>query len=429
MHFAIGTAVSSLSIYPNPLTFEAGKANRVYASATDAISNIVLVDENSLFWTSSNKAVAMVDSSGASASVRALKQGQATLSVSLCQAQSSTTVRATPAQVTVRSFSQGPANILIAEGTNGNGVYDFNPSTGAFLGYLPASGAVGLATDNAGNIYISELTNNDVIKYSPGSTTPTVFVQAGAGGLKSPRALAFGPDGNLYVASQGTSVILKFNGTTGASLGVFASVPGVFGLVWYDGNVYADSSFAFGGICELSGTTGQPIAKTQQNAPTGNTLCVMKDGTIYQAAGTSGVVAYAPDTLALEGTVMKTNFAYSVRGLNGGGFMEGELYQGTCRVFGPEMALQSFVIAGGGGPQDEIAVADLTNSGMLSPPGQLNGGGLYFQWNYATSTASELDIQINSSNSPGTDKGLFFSSQLTCGTPSLSPSSAVNGWI
>jgi len=44
------------------------------------------------------------------------------------------------------------------------------------------------------------------------------FVIAGTGGLFSPRSLAFGPDGHLYVSSA-TGEILKYNGSTGAFIG------------------------------------------------------------------------------------------------------------------------------------------------------------------------------------------------------------------
>jgi hypothetical protein len=39
--------------------------------------------------------------------------------------------------------------------------------------------------------------------------------------------LAFGPDGNLYVASLGTDGVPRYNGTTGAFRDVFASGGGL----------------------------------------------------------------------------------------------------------------------------------------------------------------------------------------------------------
>jgi WD40 repeat protein len=49
------------------------------------------------------------------------------------------------------------------------------------------------------------------------------FIASGSGGLAGPMGLAFGADGNLYVASQGTNEILRYNGSTGAPLGALVT--------------------------------------------------------------------------------------------------------------------------------------------------------------------------------------------------------------
>jgi hypothetical protein len=66
------------------------------------------------------------------------------------------------------------------------------------------------------------------------------FVPAGSGGLANPEAVLFGPNGDLYVSSclekldksfsnlfsaavTGTSVVLRYDGTTGAFLGTFVT--------------------------------------------------------------------------------------------------------------------------------------------------------------------------------------------------------------
>jgi hypothetical protein len=49
------------------------------------------------------------------------------------------------------------------------------------------------------------------------------FVAAGTGGLTNATDLAFGPDGNLYVMNEAANQVLKFDGTSGAFLSVFAS--------------------------------------------------------------------------------------------------------------------------------------------------------------------------------------------------------------
>src|SRR5207244_2461141 len=53
------------------------------------------------------------------------------------------------------------------------------------------------------------------------------FVGAHSGGLQSPKDLAFGPDGNLYVGTYSTNSVLRYSGTTGAFIDTFASGGGL----------------------------------------------------------------------------------------------------------------------------------------------------------------------------------------------------------
>ena len=48
------------------------------------------------------------------------------------------------------------------------------------------------------------------------------FVYAGSGGISSPLGIAVGPGDDLYVTQSGLGVVKKFDGQTGAFLGVFA---------------------------------------------------------------------------------------------------------------------------------------------------------------------------------------------------------------
>jgi hypothetical protein len=66
-----------------------------------------------------------------------------------------------------------------------------------------------------GNLYVSGFGSDNVLRYS-GTTGALLGVFASGGGLDSPLGLVFGPDGNLYVSSAVTDNVLRYDGTTGA---------------------------------------------------------------------------------------------------------------------------------------------------------------------------------------------------------------------
>ena len=84
-------------------------------------------------------------------------------------------------------------------------------------------------------------------------------VFASGGSLSSAQGLAFGPDGNLYVASAQTGQILRFDGTTGKYIGEFAQVDEPAGITFGpDGNLYVVSDIV-NGVVRFDGKTGMPM--------------------------------------------------------------------------------------------------------------------------------------------------------------------------
>jgi hypothetical protein len=117
--------------------------------------------------------------------------------------------------------------LYVVDGTGQ--VLRYNATTGAFVDdFIPAiSGSVGvsgpLAFGPDGNLYIT--TTNGVVRYD-GSTGAFLgtFIATGSGGLSGPTAPVFDPSGSyLYVVSNGTNQVLKYNAQTGAFVGVTAS--------------------------------------------------------------------------------------------------------------------------------------------------------------------------------------------------------------
>lgn len=121
----------------------------------------------------------------------------------------------------------GPdGNLYIAD--RGQVVKRFNGTTGAFMGDFTTGYTLvvpdGLTFGPDGNLYVSDEVN--VVKFD-GTTGAfiSIFVAAGSGGLSGPGPLVFRPDGFLYVGSSNTGV-LRYDSQTGAFVNQVVPSPG-----------------------------------------------------------------------------------------------------------------------------------------------------------------------------------------------------------
>ncbi|MBK9386249.1 MAG: NHL repeat-containing protein [Planctomycetes bacterium] len=137
---------------------------------------------------------------------------------------------------------------LLISGFFSNAVHRYDAATGASLGSIgPIAQPMGIAFDDAGFLYIVSEGTNRVLRYDATSLAllgefivddPATPLDE-TGGLVNPTGIAFGPDGAIYVASFATDAIHRFDARTGAFLGLFVAA-GSGGL---DG---PDAGIAFG---------------------------------------------------------------------------------------------------------------------------------------------------------------------------------------
>jgi sugar lactone lactonase YvrE len=166
----------------------------------------------------------------------------------------------------------GPDNALYTNGAENNytmGVSErFIPQTGAgagngresgnsasFIAQFPISYFEGMAFGPDGNLYVAAHSAGAVVVYQgPGGASPGALLTT-LTGTAQPDGIAFGPDGKLYVAEQNANRISRWNGS---SFSAFASdhlstpVGVSFGP---DGDLYV-ANYNGGNIAHFQGPAG-----------------------------------------------------------------------------------------------------------------------------------------------------------------------------
>jgi DNA-binding beta-propeller fold protein YncE len=133
----------------------------------------------------------------------------------------------------------GPMGMTIHEGvlyvTNSNspqGVQKFDAATGVNIGSFVPS----IANPSPRDVKVNPANNRLYVLYYNAATVETfdlattasfgLLMPAGSGGLFTPSAMAFGPDGNLYISGGtfgGNLGVRRYNPTTGAFIDFFAN--------------------------------------------------------------------------------------------------------------------------------------------------------------------------------------------------------------
>lgn len=157
----------------------------------------------------------------------------------------------------------GPDGNLYVASYSTNQILRFHGTTGDYLGVFAAeniSGPSDLVFGPDGNLYVLNRANGSVVRFNgTAGTAIGYFVPPGLAGTNS-RSLRFGPTGDLFVASfSAPAAVLRFNGQTGAGMGIFASGNGLYfptALTFGpDGNLYVTSS-TNGSVLRFNGSSG-----------------------------------------------------------------------------------------------------------------------------------------------------------------------------
>jgi sugar lactone lactonase YvrE len=202
-------------------------------------------------------------------------------------------------------------------------------SLGAFVpaGINAPDGPYAMILGADGRLYVTG--SNRVYRYDAATGTPlpapgksgAEFVAPASGGLNIARDLAFGPDGYLYVVSDGTDAVLRFDPVTGAPAGVsglpddavfIASGSGGLdaprGVIFQGAYVYVTSvgtetpGFGKDSVLRFDAVTGAPAG-----------VSGLPDDAVFIASGSGGLdnptrMVFGPDGKAyVSSTATTTN--------------------------------------------------------------------------------------------------------------------------
>lgn len=277
---------SQLSLGPNSITaVYSGDGN--YAASTSPAITVTLLDSDQGFGTvnvgtpsavqtltytfNSNAQLTAINILTVGVSGLDYKDGGSstcTVGTPYTAGQSCTvTVGLTPSAPGMRAgsvtlFAQGsnqPLNTWYLSGIGESPAVTIDPGTQTTLGTITNAATYGSAVDGAGNVYVADQANGQVVKIAVGTLQQSVVVSQ----LSAPTSVALDGAGNLYIAeSSGVVMVPNENGTLNAGDMVTLQIAGL-GVAQGiaedgNGNLYVADS-GTGDVIEVPGGWGAPV--------------------------------------------------------------------------------------------------------------------------------------------------------------------------
>jgi sugar lactone lactonase YvrE len=111
------------------------------------------------------------------------------------------------------AFDPSGSYLYVASNSSGQ-VLKYNAQTGAFVGVAASAGVSGPMDvafgPNDGLLYVLSSGNNRIMRFTESGAYVDDYVPTGSGGMSQTFGMAFGPDGDLYVAANTPSQIMRF---------------------------------------------------------------------------------------------------------------------------------------------------------------------------------------------------------------------------